>query len=180
MQGSSECAIAVWFTGLPSSGKSTIAKKTAEILRAVGQPVVVLDSDELRRELTPDPTYTKKERDWFYGVLAFMAELLTNSGVTTLIAATAPRREYRDNARKRIGLFCEVFVKCSVNECRRRDPKGLWAKEKQSKISNLPGAGAPYEQPLEPELVVNTEQQSPEKSAQLVADVLSTPLFLNN
>jgi adenylylsulfate kinase len=147
---------ALWLTGLPSSGKTTLAHALSRLLATRGVAVQVLDSDELRQWLTPDPTYAPEERDWFYSVVTYLAALLTDNGVNVLIAATAPRREYRQAARQRIARFAEVYVECPPAVCRARDPKGLWRCADAGQVTALPGAGAPYEPPTAPEARVDT------------------------
>jgi adenylylsulfate kinase len=152
-----EPGFALWFTGLPSSGKSTVARALARRLAAAGVHTQLLDSDELRRVLTPDPAYTPAERDWFYGVLVYIAGLLVDNGVNVLLAATASRRRYRAAARARFRHFAEVFVACPPALCCARDPKGLWARAAAGDISDLPGYDAPYEEPEHPEVRLDTE-----------------------
>ncbi|MFN2243769.1 MAG: adenylyl-sulfate kinase, partial [Anaerolineae bacterium] len=115
---------ALWLTGLPSSGKTTLAHALRRLLAERGIAVQILDSDELRRRLTPNPTYSAEERDWFYNIVTFLAELLTANGVNVLIAATASRQAYRQAARERIARLAEVYVECPPDVCRARDPKG--------------------------------------------------------
>ncbi|MBP1748219.1 MAG: adenylylsulfate kinase [Deltaproteobacteria bacterium] len=147
---------AVWFTGLPASGKTSIAEKMCQILSEQGVTIVLLDSDELRRVLTPHPRYTDEERDWFYSVMIYLAEHLTESGVNVAISATAPRRFYRATARLHIEKFAEVYVDCPEALCRARDPKGLWKKAASGEIRTLPGFGIPYEKPSLPEIHIET------------------------
>lgn len=146
----------LWFTGLPAAGKTTLARALGCELANQGIATQLLDSDELRRQLTPYPTYSQAERDWFYDTLVYLAELLANNGVNVVIAATAPQRAYREAARERLGRFAELYVICPPDVCRARDPKGLWQQAAAGKIAALPGAGAPYEPPLSPELQINT------------------------
>ena len=155
---------AIWLTGLPSSGKSTLARMVGQRLAAQGITAQLLDSDELRRKLTPQSTYSETERDWFYEMVVFLAELLTSNGVNVIIAATAPRRAYRDAARDRLARFAEVYVVCPPEVCRARDPKGLWQKADAGEIATLPGVGIAYEPPLSPEVSVDTAEQSVEAS----------------
>ena len=156
---------AIWLTGLPSSGKTTLAYALSLLLSEQGISVQILDSDDLRKRLTPHPTYAPAERDWFYDIVIFLAELLTENGVNVLISATAPRRTYRDEARTRIKRFAEVYVECPEEICRKRDSKGLWKQAERWDITALPGAGVPYEPPGSPEVKVNTAQLSIEEAA---------------
>jgi len=147
----------VWFTGLPSSGKSTLARRTAAALAP--QACVVLDGDEVRECLSPPPGYDDTSRDQFYETLAKLAATLASQGQVVLVAATAHRRAYRDRARALSPGLLEVFVDTPLSECARRDAKGLYA----SPPSQLPGVGASYEAPLAPDLVVRPGDGAPEE-----------------
>lgn len=168
---------ALWLTGLPSSGKTTLAHALKRLLASRGLSALVLDSDELRQRLTPNPTYSPEERDWFYGVVAYLAGLLARNGVNVLIAATAPRSQYRQAARRQITHFAEVYVECSPEVCRMRDPKGLWRRVDEGEISGLPGADAPYEVPPSPEAQVDTERTTVEEAAHQVLAQLDAQRF---
>lgn len=159
---------ALWLTGLPASGKTTLARALGRLLEERGIATQLLDSDQLRRQLTPDPAYTREERDWFYDTTAWLAGLLTDNGVNVLIAATACRRAYRQAARERIERFAEVYVDAPPAVCRARDPKGLWERAERGEITTLPGAGVPYEPPRAPEARVDTAQCSAEEGAREV------------
>jgi adenylylsulfate kinase len=171
---------AIYLTGLPSSGKTTLAHALGEILAGRGIRVQILDSDRMRRILTPDPTYSAAERDWFYEALAFIAGLLTQNGVHVIIAATAPRRAHRVAARSRIDRFAEVYLDCPIDVCRARDPKGLWARAATGEVTDLPGAGAPYEPPESAEASVDTGKLSPRGAARAVAEQLDRQGFFGD
>lgn len=161
----------LWFVGRPAAGKSTIAHLLHEALAAEGVPCCVLDSDELRAILTPQPTFSNDERDWFYAVLVGLAGVLSRNGVHVLIAATGQRQAYRAAAYAQLPHFAEVYVHCSLATCQQRDPKGLYARAQAGVIEQLPGAGAVFEPPVAPALIIDTEQQTP---AAAVESVLTT------
>ena len=167
-----DTAFAIWLTGLPASGKTTLAKGLASSLQARGLTIQVLDSDDLRDVLTPEPSYTSKERDWFYRVVAFIAGLLTRNGVNVLIAATANRRRYRDHARQTVQRFIEVYVQCSLETCIERDEKGIYQKALAGQATTVPGLQVPYEPPGDPAVVVDTEQTSPQEGVRQILEGL--------
>lgn len=160
---------AIWFTGLPSSGKSTIARYVTKRLRDdYNTQIVHLESDELRKFLTPEANYSAKERDWFYAVLGKLAHLLTSNGVNIIIDATANKREYRDNARASISNFLEIYVKCPIEICQKRDAKGIYRKAQEGKTHSVPGIHEPYEEPMAPEIVIESDRTSAEESAAII------------
>ncbi|HDI01928.1 MAG TPA: adenylyl-sulfate kinase [Candidatus Bathyarchaeota archaeon] len=161
---------AIWITGLPSSGKSTIAHLLVEKLSNMGIKVQVLESDELRRVLTPRPKYTEEERDWFYNVMAWIGWLLVRNGVNVIFDATANRRAYRERARRLIGAdrFMEVYVRCPIRVCMERDVKGIYKLALEGKASTVPGLQVPYEEPVKPDVVVDTDRMSPEECADVI------------
>jgi adenylylsulfate kinase len=150
----------VWFTGLPSSGKTTLARRAHARLAAAGRPAVVLDSDELRDALDAH-SYATGDRDRFYRTVAALAALVARQGVVALVAATAPHRADRDRARAELGRgpapgrFIEVWVDTPLAECQARDPKGLYAQAQRGAADQLPGVGAVYEAPVAPEVTAN-------------------------
>lgn len=141
----------VWVTGLPSSGKSTLAASLAARLRDAGREPLVLDGDDVRAALVPRPGYDDAGRDAFYATLAGLAGLAARQGLVAIVAATAHRRAWRDRARAGAPRFVEVHVATPVEECRRRDAKGLYARAEAA--AALPGAGLAYEPPVSPEVV---------------------------
>ncbi|RLI33972.1 adenylyl-sulfate kinase [Candidatus Bathyarchaeota archaeon] len=173
---------AAWFTGLPGSGKSTLAKLTAKRLKEKGVEVFVLSSDQLRKYLTPKPSYTEEERNLVYHVLTITAKMLTEAGVNVLIDATGNRRAYREKARRLIGRFAEIYVKCPLEVCIRREqsrrrthgaPKGIYERGFKGLSRTVPGVGAPYEEPLNPELTLETDKLKPSQAAEKAAAFLA-------
>lgn len=153
---------AIWFTGLPASGKSTLANLLAQEIQQYQRQVQVLDSDQIREVLTPNPTYDQEERAWFYQTLAYIAGLLVNNQVNTIVAATAHRREYRMRARDYLPNMIEIYVKCSLETCMARDQKGIYAKALSKESVHVPGVQELYETPEAPAIIVDTEQNSPQ------------------
>jgi adenylylsulfate kinase len=143
--------VVVWFTGLPASGKSTLARHVQTRLRERGESACVLDSDSMRRLLAPMLGYSDDERAIFYEALAGLAAELASQGLTVLVSATAHRRTYRRRARELAPRFVEVWVATPLAECRARDDKGLYAAATLGP-STLPGVGQPYEQPEHAEI----------------------------
>ena len=149
-------SFAIWITGLPASGKSTIVSALTPQLEAMGFVVEVLESDEVRRVLTPIPTYSEAERDLFYRALAFTGQRLVAHGVTVVFDATAHRRVYRDFARSVIPRFIEVAVECPLATCMERDKKGTYRKGRSGESHTVPGLQSPYEAPLSPDLRIDS------------------------
>jgi adenylylsulfate kinase len=150
----------LWLTGLPGSGKTTLARALQERLGADGVPAVVLDSDAVRPILAPTAGYTEADREQFYGRLIALAGLLNGEGANVLIAATAHRRAYRAAARASLAPFAEIWVRCPPVLCAARDPKGLYAQAAAGAVQNLPGVHIPYEPPEAAEAVVDTDRES--------------------
>jgi adenylylsulfate kinase len=148
-------AFAVWITGLPASGKSTITRALVRELAAHGVDIAVLESDALRQVLTPHPTYADRERETFYKAMAYIGSLLVTHGVPILFDATANRRAYRAAAREAIERFVEVYVDSPLEVCVARDPKGIYRKAQSGQASTVPGVQASYEPPEHPDVVVS-------------------------
>ncbi len=161
----------LWLTGIPASGKSSITRELAEALRLRGVSVVVLESDEMRRILTPKPIYREDERDYFYRSLAQIGAMITRNGINVIIDATANKRAYRDRARKLIETFAEIYVRCPLEVCAKRDPKGIYAKAAAGQSATVPGLQTSYEPPLTPELVLDG-QAPPSANAITILDYL--------
>lgn len=167
---------AIWVTGLPGSGKSAIARAAAEILAREGRPVRVLELDEMRRAVTPAPTYSDAERDVVYRALGAMAAALAEAGVRVLVDATAHRRLWRDLARAAIARFGEVQLQCPLEVCRQREqarqgghaPRGIYARAGRPG-ARVPGVDVPYEPALHPELTIDTTVDDVATAARKVA-----------
>ena len=168
----SDTGFVVWLTGLPGAGKTTIATKLAPRLRELGLKVEVLDGDEVRRQLSPDLGFTKKDRELHARRVVYLSKLLARNGVVSIVALISPYREFRQFARTEIGNFCEVYVKASLNTCIKRDPKGLYKKALNGEITDLTGLQDVYEEPINPELIIETEKESEDASTQKVIDAL--------
>lgn len=149
--------VVVWFTGLPSSGKSTLARRVRAALAEAGRPALLLDGDDVRAALAParELGYAPADREAFYATLARFAALFAAQELVVLVAATAPQRAHRAGARALAPRFVEVWVATPAVECARRDPKGLWAAARAGAAPDLPGAGAPYEPPEAADVVTD-------------------------
>jgi adenylylsulfate kinase len=168
----------VWITGLPASGKSTVASELVRQVRTRGIEAAILESDVLRKVFPNRPTYDERDREYFYGSLAFIGRILTEHGIPVIIDATANRRSYRDAARRQIPKFIEIFVECPLAICIKRDPKGIYRKAASGEASHVPGVQAVYEPPTEPDLVVSGEHDAPTEAARRIVDLLIKRGFL--
>ena len=166
----------VWFTGFPGSGKSTVASGVARVLKSWGYRVEFLDGDWVRRTISVGAGFTREERRRHLLRVAWVARLLARNGVIVLCSFVSPYRDVRAEVRSIVeeeGIpFVEVFVKCSLEECIRRDPKGLYKKALAGEIKNFTGISDPYEEPENPEVVVDTEHYSAEENVSRVITYL--------
>lgn len=156
--------VTVWFTGLPCSGKTAIADQVALILKARGYRVERLDGDIVRQSLTRDLGYSREDRNENIRRVTFVAKLLTRNGVIVLTSFISPYRDIRAYARQEIGEFIEVYTKCPLEVCIQRDVKGMYQKALRGEIKEFTGISDPYEEPLNPELVLETDKESLEES----------------
>ena len=173
-------AFAIWITGLPASGKSTITRDLKPQLEASGMTVEVLESDEVRRVLTPEATYSQAERDLFYRALALMGAKLVAYGVTVIFDATATKRAYRDFARNLIPRFIEVAVECPLETCMQRDYKGTYQRGQHGESSTVPGLQEPYEAPLHPDLTVDTIKVQAKEAAEMILSMVKRKFILHS
>jgi adenylyl-sulfate kinase len=154
----------VWFTGLSGSGKTALALKLEEVLRGRGLKVERLDGDIVRKSLTRDLGFSKEDRNMNIERVTFVAKLLTRNGVAVLSSFISPYRARRAKSRAEIGNFVEVYCKCSLDALIERDVKGLYKKALAGEIQNFTGVSDPYEEPENPEVVVETDKETVEES----------------
>ena len=159
---------ALWFTGLSGSGKTTLARRMEAILRERDMKVEVLDGDIIRQNLSKGLGFSKEDRDTNIKRIGFVCKLLARNGVVAIGSAISPYRETRALVRQEIGDFIEVYVQCPLDVLIERDVKGLYKKALSGEIKNFTGISDPYEEPLKPEIVVNTSVESPEESARKI------------
>ena len=155
----------LWFTGLSGAGKSTLARLLETELMARGHKVEVLDGDVIRTNLSKGLGFSKEDRDTNIRRIGFVCNLLARNQVVAIAAAISPYREVRDEVRRDIGTFVEVYVKCPIDVLAERDVKGLYKRALAGEIKNFTGVDDPYEAPLAPEVIVETDLESAEESA---------------
>jgi len=157
----------MWFTGLPCSGKTTVADALAEKLKERGMNVERLDGDIVRKSLTRDLGFSKEDRDLNIERITFVSKLLSRNNVATLVTFVSPYIAARDTARKECTNFVEVFVDAPVGTCEERDVKGMYKKAREGIIKNFTGIDDPYEEPPNPELVLETHKETLEESVNI-------------
>jgi adenylyl-sulfate kinase len=162
----------LWFTGLSGSGKSTLSKKVEEILLERGMKAEVLDGDVVRTNLSKGLGFSKEDRDINIRRIGFVCNLLTRNDVVAIAAAISPYRAIRDENRKLIGSFIEIFCKCPIPVLKDRDPKGLYEKALKGEIKGFTGVDDPYEEPLNAEVVVETDKETVEQSVNKIIRTL--------
>jgi adenylyl-sulfate kinase len=161
----------LWFTGLSGAGKTTLARLVETHLRGRGHNVEVLDGDVVRTNLSKGLGFSKEDRDTNIRRIGFVCDLLARNGVVAIAAAISPYRDVRDEVRQTTGTFVEVYVKCPIDMLAERDVKGLYKKALAGEIKNFTGIDDPYEEPLSPEILIQTDTETPEQSA---ARILAT------
>ena len=174
----------IWLTGLPGSGKTTIAKALQPRLKESGFKVELLDGDIVRKELSPELGFTKQDREINARRVVYLSKLLSRNGIISIVSLISPYREFRRYARSENSInnnFYEVYVKCSLETCIKRDPKGLYKKARSGEIKDLTGLQDPYEEPENPEIIVDTESQTLEECVNVILDrVVQTNNHNNN
>ncbi len=162
----------LWFTGLPCSGKSTLAAYICDLLLERGMNVELLDGDIIRTNLSKGLTYSKEDRDTNIRRIGWVAKVLTRNGVVTLVAAIAPYQNIREENRREIGNYVEVYVKAPIEVLKERDVKGMYKKALAGEIKNFTGISDPYEEPVDPEIIVETDKETVEQSVYKIMKTL--------
>jgi adenylyl-sulfate kinase len=162
----------IWLTGLSGSGKTTIARLLEDHLRKLGAKVELLDGDALRTELCKDLGFSAEDRRANVSRIGYVCELLSRNGVIAVVSAISPYRDSRDQVRKRVGEFIEVYVECPLETLVARDVKGLYKKAMVGEVSQFTGISDPYEPPLKPEVTVHSGHETPEQSMRRIWSVL--------
>jgi len=172
----------LWFTGLSGAGKTTLSTKLADELRARGLRVEILDGDEVRTNLSKGLGFSKEDRDTNIRRIGYVSRLLARNHVAVIAAAISPYREVRDEVRRAIvengAVFIEVFAKCSIDVLVERDIKGLYKKALAGELQAFTGVSDPYEEPFDPEVVVETDQEAIEVSAAKILKALADRYLL--
>jgi adenylyl-sulfate kinase len=164
--------VTLWMTGLSGAGKSTISAELERRLRALGKKVEIMDGDEVRTNLSKGLGFSKEDRDTNIKRIGFVSKLLTRNGVFVIGAAISPYRDTREFVKQDIKDFIEIYVKCSLEELVRRDVKGLYAKAIKGEIQHFTGVSDPYEEPLNPDVLVDTERESVQESVDKIMSVV--------
>lgn len=170
--------LTLWFTGLPCAGKTTLSTAVAEFLRKIGYPVEHLDGDTIRKKFGGDLGFSKHDREVHVARAAFAASRLSQNGTIALVSVISPYREMRENARRVIGSFVEIYVRCPLEICERRDLKGMYRLAREGRIPHFTGVSDPYEEPLSPEITVDTHLADIRSCTQKILDYLETRKLL--
>jgi adenylylsulfate kinase len=170
----------VWMEGLAGSGKTTLSRETATRLRAAGWKAEILDGDEVRRMFSPELGYSRKDREFHARRVSYVAQLLARNGVAVIVAMITPYETSRQVARSVQGArFTEVWLKCPLEVCRRRDPKGIYRRSTEGGVAHMTGVDDPFEEPLNPDLILDTSTASVEDVTQRILGHLREREFLD-
>jgi adenylyl-sulfate kinase len=167
-----ERGFCIWLTGLPSAGKTTIAKELQPRLQAMGRYAELLDGDEIRKGLSADLGFDRKAREMHASRVTFVAKVLARNGVIPIVALISPYRSSRAKARADIGSFVEVYVNTPLELCEQRDVKGLYKKARTGQLTNFTGVDSPYETPERADIHIDTTKMTAEQAADLIVEKL--------
>lgn len=168
--------LVIWLTGLPCSGKTTLSREMEKVFLNRGFPVQRLDGDVVRETISKDLTFSKEDRDKNIERMSYIAQMLSDNGVHVVSAFVSPYKETRDFTRSLCNNFVEVHVSCGINKCKERDVKGMYAKAERGEIGDFTGVQDPFEEPENPEVIVNTEIEKIEESLQKIIDYIEKRL----
>ena len=172
--------VVLWFTGLSGSGKSTVANEVAYKLHTIGHLTYVLDGDNIRHGLNKDLAFSPEDRNENIRRISEVANLFADAGVIAITAFISPYKKYRNFCRELVGKgrFLEIYTKASLETCEKRDPKGLYKKAREGIIKDFTGINAPYEEPENPEILIDTDKENIEESAEKVLKKLEELGFI--
>lgn len=168
----------LWFTGLPCSGKSTLAKRIKEKLEEIGKKTYILDGDIIRKELNVDLGFSEEDRKENIRRVSVVAKILTECGVVPIVALVSPFRDARQKAREKIEKFVEIYVKAPIEVCMQRDVKGMYKMAIEGKIKGFTGIDDPYEEPLNPEIICETDKESVEECIEKILNFLKNKGYI--
>jgi adenylylsulfate kinase len=171
---SREKGVVIWLTGLSGSGKTTTGRILVQEFSRRNIKAELLDGDELRQTISSELGFSKEDRETHAKRVAYLSNLLSRNGVISVVALISPYRSFRKYARDLVGDFVEVWVQCSIDTCRRRDSKGLYMRAEQGKVSDMTGVQSPYEPPLNPEVIIDTESMSPQQCSSAIISFLQS------
>ncbi len=168
--------LVIWFTGLPCSGKTTLSKEIEKYFQNKDLPIQRLDGDVVRTTISSDLGFSKKDRDVNIKRMAYLSQMLAGHGVNVVSAFVSPYQQMRNFTRGLCENFIEVYVDCSIEECKRRDIKGMYQKAERGEIKDFTGVQDPFEKPKNPEITVNTEKEIIDQSVQKIINYIETQL----
>ncbi len=169
----------IWFTGLPCSGKTTLSRRVFEYIKELGLRVELLDGDVIRRHFSQELGFSERERKINIRRIGFVSHLLTRNGIITVVAAIAPYKDVREENRKLIGRYVEVFCNCPLEVAEKRDVKGMYKKARLGEIKNFTGISDPYEPPDNPDILINTHKEDVDESVSKIIEYLKTNRYLS-
>ncbi|MDQ0232505.1 adenylyl-sulfate kinase [Metabacillus malikii] len=170
----------LWFTGLSGSGKSTIANLVEKKLHVSGHSTYILDGDNIRKGINNNLDFTEEDRKENVRRVAEISKLFVDAGIIVLTSVISPFQADRESARKKVenNEFIEIYIKCPIEECEKRDPKGLYKKARSGLINGFTGINSPYEEPLNPELTINSMKRTPEECAEVIINYLKDNQYI--
>ncbi len=168
--------LVIWFTGLPCSGKTTLSKEVEKYFQDRNLPIQRLDGDVVRKTISKDLGFSKKDRDENIERMSYIAQMLSNNGVHVVSAFVSPYKKIRDFTRSLCNNFIEIYVDCSIETCKDRDVKGMYAKAIKGEIKDFTGVQDPFEIPEYPDIVVNTDKESIDESLKKIIEYIEVRL----